>query len=173
MKSLYVLRHGKSDWNTSAGSDFDRPLAARGVASAGLVGRFLASIQEIPTVVVASTAVRAAETARIAIEEGGWSSELIDEPDLYGASADRMLRAARSAPDSAERVLLVAHEPGCSELVDRMVGGCALRYPTAALARIDCPVETTSDLAFGIGALEWLVIPRTLAAFEASARGPA
>ncbi|MEM9381260.1 MAG: histidine phosphatase family protein [Planctomycetota bacterium] len=173
MKSLYVLRHGKSDWGTSARSDFERPLAARGVASAGLVGRFLASIGEVPSIVVASAAVRAAETARIAIAEGGWSTDLVHEPDLYGASAEQMLRAARSAPASAERVLVVAHEPGCSELVGRMVGGCALRYPTAALARIDCAAEAPCELAFGAGTLEWLVLPRALAAFEASARGTA
>ena len=40
MKTLYLLRHGKSDWKAPYGRDHDRPLVRRGVEAAALVGDF-------------------------------------------------------------------------------------------------------------------------------------
>ena len=39
MLHLYLLRHGKSDWEALSGSDHDRPLAPRGRRAARRVGR--------------------------------------------------------------------------------------------------------------------------------------
>ena len=44
--SLYVRRHGKSDWAAPYGGDHERPLNDRGRRSAALVGRFLARISK-------------------------------------------------------------------------------------------------------------------------------
>ena len=41
VKTVFVLRHGKSDWQSGYGTDHDRPLAERGIAAAELMGRFL------------------------------------------------------------------------------------------------------------------------------------
>ena len=42
MKYLTLLRHGKSDWDESHRSDFDRPLKARGRRDALQMGEYLA-----------------------------------------------------------------------------------------------------------------------------------
>ena len=80
MRSLYVLRHAKSDWDASYGVDFDRPLSERGVRAADLIGRFLASIDEAPDHVIASTAERARRTVELAVEAGDWTSPVLLEP---------------------------------------------------------------------------------------------
>jgi len=46
-----------------------------------------------------------------------------------------------------------------------MIGGAALSFPTAALARIDLPIDVWSRADFGRGALVWLVTPKTLERF--------
>jgi phosphohistidine phosphatase len=58
--------------------------------------------------------------------------------------------------------MLVGHEPTWSELAGRLIGGAALDFPTAALARIDLEIETWSRADFGKGLLVWLVTPRSL-----------
>ena len=67
MKSVILFRHGKSDWNASYGSDHERPLSKRGVHAAMRMGRFLAEKNQIPDLVISSTALRAQSTAKLAI----------------------------------------------------------------------------------------------------------
>ena len=40
MKTIYLLRHGKSDWDSHA-DDHERPLAPRGVDAAKRIGHYL------------------------------------------------------------------------------------------------------------------------------------
>ena len=69
MKTLYMLRHGKSDWNNAL-PDHERTLAPRGIDAAQRIGRLLRDLDEVPDRIVASTAVRARETVRLAGEAG-------------------------------------------------------------------------------------------------------
>ena len=43
-----------------------------------------------------------------------------------------------------------------------LIGGGNLRFPTAALARIDLHAERWRDVDFGCGELVWRQIPRVL-----------
>jgi phosphohistidine phosphatase len=163
VKRIYVLRHGKSDWNADYGVDHDRPLKPRGERAARLMGRFLAAAGERPDLVVASSAVRALNTAKLAAEAGRWNSDLRVEPALYSASRARVLQEIQALEAPVKSVLLAGHEPTCSDFVGSLIGSAEIRFPTAALACIDVSVEGWEDVELGLGALVWLVIPKLLA----------
>ena len=76
MKRIFLLRHGKSDWNAPYSTDHERPLKGRGVRAARTIGRFLAETDEEPDVIVSSSAVRALSTAELAAEAGSWRCEI-------------------------------------------------------------------------------------------------
>lgn len=162
MRSLYLMRHGKSDWGASHGTDHERPLKKRGVAAARRMGRFLTRNEQKPRHVLASSAVRAATTARLAGEAGGWDCPLEVEDSLYGASPADVLARLAAVPDDAERVLVVGHEPTLSSLVGELVGSAPPRFPTGALARVDFDASRWSDVAPRKGTLVFLVPPRLL-----------
>lgn len=162
MKSLLVLRHGKSDWDADYDSDHDRPLAKRGVKSAKLVGRFLTRLEQVPDRVLTSSAARARDTVALAAQAGGWSCPVDIVRDFYGAGTDDVLACLHACADSDETLLVAGHEPTWSELVARLTGGCEVEFPTAALARIDLPVHAWKDVGFGDGILVWFVPPRLL-----------
>jgi phosphohistidine phosphatase len=166
VKRIYFLRHGKSDWNADYGIDHDRPLKRRGVRAARLMGHFLAATDQAPELVVSSSAVRALDTARLAAEAGGWAVEVRVEPELYGAGRARVLQEIQRLDDSIDSVLLVGHEPTCSNVVGSLIGSAAIRFPTAALARIDVSVVHWEAVLFGEGVLQWLVIPKLLASAD-------
>ena len=71
MKTLCLMRHAKSGWDDPSLSDHDRPLTARGVEAAGLVGRHLKQRGVRPDLVLCSTARRAAETLALVLNELG------------------------------------------------------------------------------------------------------
>lgn len=162
MKTLLFLRHGKSDWDAPFGYDHERPLAQRGQKAAKLMGRFIASSGHEPDAILTSTAVRARDTVRIASEAGGWSAPIRETSELYGASAQTVLALVKEEHHSTDRLLLAGHEPTWSDTVSRLIGGASLRFPTAALARIDFDVASWRHVDFGRGELIWLLPPKAL-----------
>lgn len=162
MKSLYLMRHGKSDWLVEAGTrDEDRPLNGRGKRAAAAAGSFLADTGQRPDVVWCSHAVRARDTARRACEQGGFSGDPLELPELYLADPHAVIELVRGAPAGAERLLVVGHEPTCSSLVARLAGA-RTRYTTATLCRIDFDVDAWEDVAELSGNLGLLIDGRAL-----------
>ncbi len=161
-RSLYVLRHGKSDWDASSGNDAERPLKRRGQRAARAIGRFLARIEERPELVLTSPAVRARATAELALEAGVWSATIRIEPRLYETSAGVVLEVVRELEDEIEHACVVGHQPILSQLIALACGGSPPSFPTGALARIDFEGKRWRDARPGTAALQWLVTPRLI-----------
>jgi len=162
MKTIFLLRHAKSDWDAAYDSDHERPLNERGRKAAALIGTYVASLGQIPDRVISSSAVRARETIELAVTEGGWTCPIETTPELYETSPDRVLELIRRQSDSFSSLLLVGHQPTWSLLLDGLVGGAEVRMPTAALARIDVPVERWSEVDYGSGKLGRHVTPKQI-----------
>jgi phosphohistidine phosphatase len=156
-----LLRHGKSDWNSSC-ADHDRPLAPRGEDAADRIGRFLAELGQVPERVVSSTATRARDTAERATLAGKWAPEIEFKNEFYGSAPDQLLKWVQRVDDATTSLLLVGHQPTWSMFAEGLIGGGNIRFPTAALARIDLHVGRWSDVEFGCGELVWFQIPRVL-----------
>jgi phosphohistidine phosphatase len=167
MKTLLVLRHAKSDRSDGALPDHDRPLAPRGEADAPRMGMALAALGMVPDYIVTSTAMRARETARLAVAAMGYGGEIVEQPEIYGASVDVLLDVLRECNDEAATAMLVGHNPGLEELVCLLTGGegaeAILRLPTAGLACIALDIAAWSHLGPACGLLQWFLTPRIVA----------
>ena len=161
--SLIVFRHAKSEWSEDyAGADAERPLAKRGRKAAKLAGRFLADIDSVPEAVICSPAKRARATLELAREARDWGSSVREAQSLYGGGVEGLLAEVRAEPDTTRLLMVVGHEPTCSETVGYLTGGGQVRMPTAALARVELEVGSWAEIGPGIGVLAWLVTPRRL-----------
>lgn len=163
MRRLYLIRHAKSDWDSPAGGDHERPLAPRGVKAAKLMGRFLAAAGQAPDAVVTSSALRARTTVELMAEAGGWTCPVRVTRSLYDGGPEGALAEIRRQGDDAGSLLAAGHEPTWSTLVETLCGG-RVKMVTAALARIDFAVERWADIEPGAGALVWMVPPKLLQA---------
>ena len=165
MKTVIVMRHGKSGRRAPQGGDHERPLTGRGRRAAELMGRYLSCLGGVPDIVVSSSAVRARDTARIASEAGGWPGRVIIRKEIYRADPEALIALVRGMGESHAGFVLVGHEPTCSGFIGKMVGGAPPRFPTAAMARIDVACSSWRELRHGDGRLIWLVPPKALLAF--------
>ena len=163
MRTILLLRHGKSSWDSPSLPDRERRLAPRGVKAARCMGRFLERVGPAPDHILCSPAVRAAETLRHAAEAGGWRAPTAVVPELYGASPGDVLACVRTVDIGVETLLVVGHEPACSGTASLLIGDAALRFPTAALACIRLDAAGWDEVGPGLGELIWLVVPRILA----------
>lgn len=141
MATLYLLRHAKTQIDSDTGRDFDRVLKPVGREDARAAGRWLAERESGHARVVSSTAKRAAETAQIVSEVLEIdSSAIVWEPDIYAATAGRLLAIA-DAHDDAETLLMIGHNPGFEMAAAVLLGNreseLAFGLPTGGIAAIE------------------------------------
>lgn len=160
MKTLLLFRHGKSDWKADFDTDHERPLAKRGRKAAKVMGRLLTAFGQEPDSIISSTALRTRQTLEIAAGAGNWQAPIRFSEALYLASVGAVLDKIRTEPDTTDCLLFVGHEPTCSEMISELIGHADVRFPTAAMARIDLDVKRWADVTTGDGLLMWLIPPR-------------
>lgn len=164
MKTILLLRHGKSDQGADYEGDHNRPLSEHGYTQSRKIGRFLADTNQVPDVVLVSTAVRTRHTAETVMQAGGWAAEMKAMRSLYLPEPKDVLSALHGVSDGAGIVLIVCHQPATGAVIGGLIGGASVEVPTAALARIDCPVPQWSEVKAGTGRLVMLMPPKWLPA---------
>lgn len=150
MATLVLVRHAKSDWGDPGLDDHDRPLNARGLRDAPVMAERLAASGFRPDAILASTALRAATTAGFFGDEFGLDVE--PQERLYGAPGSLLLHAA--VERGAERVIVVAHDPGMTVLASQLSDGGIGHMTTCAVARFDWD-EQDWDVAGALDPLRW------------------
>lgn len=151
MKTLLLLRHAKSSWQDPGLEDHDRPLNPRGLRDAPRMGQLLRDRDLLPDLILCSSARRAQETAERVLESSGYDGELQIRRDLYHAGPATCLEVLGDLPEEIECVLLIGHNPGLEEVLDRLAGRYE-RMPTAALAHLALEIATWRDLKLGVDA---------------------
>ena len=162
-RSIILFRHGKSDWSTLYEKDHDRPLSKRGIQAAKKMGKYLSSIQQKPDLIISSTALRAKTTAELAKKFGKWDADLIFERNIYESSINDILSILARQDSKTKFICLVGHEPTFSYFISEMTKTNWIKFPTAAMARIDFQLENWDVIKLGKGVLSWLKKPKELA----------
>ena len=160
MKTIILFRHGKSDWDADYNRDHERPLAPRGIKAAKKMGKWLRETDQVPEHLFSSSAVRARTTLELAKEAGEWPAEIIIKGELYDSSVHDYVSVARQTPEHASSVLIAGHEPTCSMTTQFLAGGGDVRFPTAAMARLDFYGDSWEDLRQGACQLIWFMPPK-------------
>jgi len=167
MSRLYLLRHAKSSWDDPGLRDHDRPLASRGRKAATRLAEHLRTEGIRPELVLCSSALRARQTLERLQGVLGTAAVLVEDA-LYAADADELLLRLRRVPETARSVMVIAHNPGLQDLAVELapsgpdVERLREKFPTGALAAIDLDAAW-DDLAWGVGRLTSLTVPRDLA----------
>jgi phosphohistidine phosphatase len=125
---LFLVRHA----HAAPGSPDDlRALTPEGREQARELAERLAA--ERPDVVVSSPLLRARETAD-AIARASGAPLRIDEALAPGATADSVVAAVDGA---GETVVVVGHQPDCSEIAIALAGGPDPGFPPAGCVELD------------------------------------
>lgn len=146
MKTLLLLRHAKSSWKDSEIDDHDRPLNKRGKRDAPRMGQLLKEENLLPDLIISSSAKRCRKTAEHVIEGSGYRGEARLTGELYEADAPKLRDFAGLLPASADRVLLIGHNPGLEVFLETLVG-VYTPLTTAALAHVEVPIDQWSQFS--------------------------
>lgn len=150
MRQLWLVRHAKSSWDSPDLTDFERPLNDRGKKSAPDMGRRLAKRKVKLDRIVTSPARRAFDTAYAIADALDFPVHLLAiEPRIYDAGVKTLLDVVASQPQDCESVMIVGHNPGFSELADRLSPKGMDELPTCAVVGLKFKAKHWRDVAHG------------------------
>uniref|UniRef100_A0A7C4LLY9 Histidine phosphatase family protein n=1 Tax=Schlesneria paludicola TaxID=360056 RepID=A0A7C4LLY9_9PLAN len=162
MKTLLLLRHGKSSWDDPDQDDHSRPLKPRGRKAAKRIGRWLQDAQLPVDLVLCSTAARARDTWAYVADQLQNVPRVEFLHDLYHCPVTGFVQVLRDLPDSVMCVLVVGHNPGMEDLLAQLTDQRET-MPTGALAHLECPLDTWTDFEADLPCtLKTVIRPREL-----------
>ena len=171
VKTLGLFRHAKSDWTDARARDFDRPLNERGLKGAAVMGKYIVGTGRRFDRILASPAVRVADTIENASKACGRSFAIEWDRRIYLASSATLMDLLHELEGEPESVLMVGHNPSLEDLIFDLVpddGSSPLReiveekFPTAAYAVLELQIDRWSDITERCARLVELVRPRDL-----------
>jgi len=160
-RQLLLMRHAKSSWNNANISDHDRPLAPRGLRAAPEMGEWLLANNLVPDRILSSTACRANETARLVAEAIDSDIPLENYGGLYHASPESLMTICSQVNAEVHRLLIVAHNPGLFELVNRYTDH-ETPFPTAAIACLEATCVNWNEFFKRQPTLRFVVTPKEI-----------
>lgn len=145
MKTLLLMRHGKSSWKDSSLSDHERPLKKRGRRDSKRIAQELKKNDLYPHVILSSSATRAKETVEIIVDTLDYENRIIFSDELYMAEPEDFIDALSNLSDDDDTVLIVGHNPGMEAFL-QMIAGEIESLPTAGLGHLVLALDSWQDL---------------------------
>lgn len=160
-KTLILMRHAKSSWDSDVLSDHDRPLNTRGRQSATALGRWMREAGWLPDQVLCSSSVRTRET----LSHLEITAPTEFATTLYNAGAGTMRVVLEMAV--GQSVLLIGHNPGIAEFASRLAAAPPDHprfddYPTGATTVMRFDIDDWDKVDWHMGEVCNFVIPREL-----------
>lgn len=174
MKTIYLLRHAKSDWGDAAIADHDRPLNERGREAAPRMGAHMKAHRYKPDLVLCSTARRTIETLDLIKSDLGGDVAVEFEDRLYLAELRHLMQRLRSVGDAVKAVMFIGHNPGIAQFANELCASPQTvaeekahhrmhdKFSTCALAVIQSPAKAWHDIRAGSGVLKGFTRPKDL-----------
>jgi phosphohistidine phosphatase len=149
-KRLTLLRHAKAAPGDETTPDRERPLNDRGNHDAPMMGRRLRALGVRPSLVLTSPARRALQTARLVCKEIDYPQEFLQrEHDLYLATPGEIIKVLARQDNAFNDILVCGHNPGLTDLANRLSGERIDNIPTCGLVVIEARIRKWPDLERG------------------------
>ncbi|MDX2001204.1 MAG: histidine phosphatase family protein [Chitinophagales bacterium] len=154
MKTIYLIRHGKSSWHYPELNDRERPLKNRGANDAHLMGKLLDKKKIEPDAILTSPARRALDTAIIFADELGFKQNIKIEEGLYFKGMDGILEVIRTANNDWGTVFLFGHNPDFLEFTNTYADDPYDNLPTCGVVAIQYDVKKWEEASHENGKLK-------------------
>lgn len=147
MKTLIIVRHGKSSWAYPDLEDFYRPLKPRGINDAFAIGEELLEKDVFPDLILSSPAIRAMNTAIIIARKLDFPLQRIRANEgIYEASTYELLKLISNVEDNIETLMVFGHNPGFTSLINQLQEESLYNLPTSGVFAIELPINTWAEV---------------------------
>ncbi len=160
MKSIVLVRHGKSSWEFDV-SDAQRPLKQRGINDAQLVANEFIKSNEIPVKIFSSPANRALSTCKIFMKVFNLTeNSILIEDDLYDFGGESVLRFIKNLPNQHNHIMIFGHNYAFTSIANIFGDKFIENLPTSGLVKLKFDISNWRDLKKGY--TELMITPKAL-----------
>lgn len=146
MKTLLIIRHAKSSWDSINTPDIERPLNDRGKKDAPAMAKRVIKKGISIDRLVSSPAKRARHTAGLfAHELGKNESDIVILTELYHAHPNVFQQVVCGLDDKDDTVAIFSHNPGITAFVNTLSSVRLDNMPTCAVFAVTCDVAAWSE----------------------------
>jgi len=160
MKTLYLIRHAKSDWSMPDTSDVERGVTKKGYKDINTMGSYLALRGVNPDVILSSCSLRTQETTDILAKKIEFDGKIHYLKELYLASVEEIKEIVMIQDDDIDSIFLVGHNPQLTELANILTDEHISKIPTLGIVSINFDVKSWSDLEKIKGDIDFFIFPK-------------
>jgi len=163
MKTLYLVRHAKSSWETPGQSDTDRELVPKGIKKTKKVVSYLLNRKTSVDLMISSQAVRAYETAKIVAAGLNYPVDKIKiDRKIYDGYYDRILDLIYATSNEVNSLMIFGHNPTITQLANLFLHPGLEDMPTSAVVCITFNTEKWEQIPSAEAKQEFVVFPKML-----------
>jgi phosphohistidine phosphatase len=137
MKTLHIVRHGKSSWDLPGIPDIDRPLIEKGIVNNYIMSERLKQNYPKQELIYSSPASRAIQTAII------FSRTLVINSDnvfiksiIYEGSIAAIIELIEETKSVVDNLIVVGHNPAFTELANLFLPESITNIPTSGIVTL-------------------------------------
>ena len=160
-KKLIIVRHSKSSWKDSSLDDFNRPLNKRGKEDGTIISNYLSKKTNFIDFLHSSSSVRTFETSKFFTERIKFGKVKYDD-SLYHSSSGSILNLIKNYSNEYSSVMLIAHNPGLTHLINQITNISLDNLPTTGLAEIHFSCNKWNEISSKNSNLIDLKFPKQL-----------
>ncbi|MBN2637980.1 MAG: histidine phosphatase family protein [Bacteroidales bacterium] len=166
MKTVYFIRHAKSSWENPELPDHRRDLLETGIKRTQKISQWLMNIKQIaPELFISSPATRAYKTASIIASYFSYPADkIVVTPTLYPGSPEHIMETLYALPNSINQVVIVAHNPVLTELVNSFLESDKriFNFPTSAVAAVRFETNEWEKIDLSNNHVDFLITPKNI-----------
>ncbi len=160
MKTLILVRHGKSSWEYSVG-DKDRPLLVRGIQDAYAVADKFSEFGLEIDAAYSSPANRALHTAMIFLRQTYFPLDKFQVTNaLYDFTGNDVLHFVKQLDDRFDTVVIFGHNHAFTYIANSLGNSYIDNVPTSGLVQLQFNVEHWASLEKGT--TKQIIFPKQL-----------
>lgn len=160
IKTIYLIRHAKSDWKKPKDSDYERGLRKRGKKDLSTMSSYLSLRKIKPDLILSSSALRAQITADKLSKRISYDGRIHYMKELYLARPDKLMNILSLQDNNHKSIFLIGHNPELTEFGNIISKDNFTKLPTLGIVAIDLKIKRWENIEENCGKIDFFIHPK-------------
>lgn len=160
MKTLYLIRHAKSNWSIPDRRDFERPISKSGAKDVNTIGSYLMIQKILPDIILSSCTLRAQETTDLLADKIGFQGKKIFLEELYMRAVEDIQEIIMAQDDMHNSIFIIAHNPHISELINLVTDEHFAKMPSMGVIALNFEIDEWNEIETKKGKIDFFIFPK-------------
>lgn len=162
-RTLYIIRHAKSDKSIAGLEDFDRPLDSSGVEDGKRMSAFLAGKHLCIDRIVYSPSVRTTQTMELLFGDAAYQHLKLADSSIYRCTDADYLNSIARMPDDVNCLVMIGHNPTTTNMANLLQKEKKFdEVPTCGVVAVELKIKSWSEIRKAKGKLVFWSTPKRL-----------